>query len=66
MRLTSRQMQITELLVRSSGSYKEIATSLSIQPGTMRKHVENIFRALRVHSRSELWSEWRVFVEGLA
>lgn len=38
----------------SSGyTYTQIADELQIAPGTARKHIENIYRKLRVHSKSE-------------
>ncbi len=34
-------------------TYTQIADELQIAPGTARKHMENIYRKLRVHSKSE-------------
>lgn len=34
-------------------TYTQIADELQIAPGTARKHIENIYRKLRVHSKSE-------------
>jgi DNA-binding NarL/FixJ family response regulator len=52
--LTSRQREIAGLLSRTGLSYKEVASKLSISEGTMRKHVENVYRRVGVHSRAEL------------
>lgn len=52
--LTPRQREIARLLCNSGFSYKEIADRLGISGGTMRKHAENVYRRLRVHSRAEL------------
>lgn len=34
-------------------TYTQIADELQMAPGTARKHIENIYRKLRVHSKSE-------------
>lgn len=52
--LTTRQRQIAGLLSRTGLSYKEVASRLAISEGTMRKHVENVYRRVGVHSRAEL------------
>ena len=52
--LTVRQVEIARLLAESGFSYKQLADRLDISEGTMRKHAENIYRVLRVHSRAEL------------
>lgn len=52
--LTKRQTEIAALLAGTGLSYDEIAFLLGISCGTMRKHTENIYRRLDVHSRSEL------------
>lgn len=52
--LTSRQLQVARLLVSTSLGYKQIADRLGIRVGTVRKHVENIYRHFGVHSRPEL------------
>lgn len=50
--LTEREMEILKEL--SFGRvYTEIADALFIAPGTVRKHVENIYRKLQVHSKVE-------------
>ncbi|MDI1451539.1 helix-turn-helix transcriptional regulator [Polyangium sp. 6x1] len=53
-KLTPRQREVALLLSKSDLSYKEIANALELKEGTARKHVEHIYRALRVQSRSEL------------
>jgi DNA-binding CsgD family transcriptional regulator len=52
--LTPRQREIAQLMAETSLSYKEIARRLSISEGTLRKHVENIYRQINVRSRAEL------------
>jgi DNA-binding CsgD family transcriptional regulator len=52
--LTRTQRRIALLLVNSGDSIKQIADVLSIKDGTVRKHAENIYRALGVHSRPDL------------
>jgi DNA-binding CsgD family transcriptional regulator len=52
--LTPRQRQIAVLLIPTGYSYKEAASKLKISEGTMRKHAENVYRKLGVHSRPEL------------
>jgi DNA-binding CsgD family transcriptional regulator len=53
-RLTPRQREIALLFARTGLSYKEIAGRLGLSEGTVRKHAENIHRALGVHSRADL------------
>jgi DNA-binding CsgD family transcriptional regulator len=40
-------------LVRESQTNKEIALSLGVSPATIKRHVENIFRKLRLKNRVE-------------
>lgn len=50
--LTTREHEI--LVALSKGlSYEQIASNLYISYGTVRKHVENCYRKLRVHSKVE-------------
>jgi DNA-binding NarL/FixJ family response regulator len=58
-KLTPRQRQIAELLIQTGDSYKEIAHKLGISEGTMRKHVEQIYRIVKVHKRAELSTRTR-------
>lgn len=53
-RLTPRQSEVARLLANTGLSYKEIAVHLDICDGTVRKHVENVYRRIGVHSRMEL------------
>lgn len=48
--LTPREQQVAELVCRGfrNGS---IATRLSIQPGTVKAHVRNIYRKVKVKSK---------------
>ena len=50
--LTMREIEILEHLSKGN-SYEQIADNLYISYGTVRKHVENCYRKLRVHSRLE-------------
>ena len=50
--LTKREFEILELLAQGL-SYEQIAINLYISYGTVRKHVENCYRKLRVHSKIE-------------
>lgn len=52
--LTDRQQEIAKLLVGTGLSYKQIADRLGISEGTVRKHVEHVYRSAGVHSRAEL------------
>ena len=50
--LTAREVEILEHL--SNGlSYDQVATNLFISKGTVRKHVENIYRKLQVNNKVE-------------
>lgn len=50
--LTRRETEILEQL--SSGlNYNQIAENLFISPGTVRKHIENIYQKLHVHNKVE-------------
>lgn len=50
--LTQRQLEILEQL-RAGHSYQRIAEHLFISTGTVRKHIENIYRKLQVHNKVE-------------
>jgi len=51
-KLTKRELQILEQI--STGlTYQDIAENLSISPATVRKHIENIYQKLQVHSKVE-------------
>jgi len=52
--LSPRENEIAILLTTSGLSYKQIALELHISEGTVRTHVERIYRAFGVHSRAEL------------
>ena len=57
--LPPRLMEIGRLLISTSLANKEIAESLSIHEGTVRKHIERLYRALDVNSRAELSTRFR-------
>ncbi|MEM6271249.1 MAG: response regulator transcription factor [Bacteroidota bacterium] len=50
--LTPREREILDLLIDGL-SYQKIADQLFISYGTVRKHVENIYRKLEVHGKVE-------------
>jgi DNA-binding CsgD family transcriptional regulator len=50
--LTPREREILAM-VAGGGSNKEIANSLFVSAATVRKHLENIYAKLGVHSRTE-------------
>jgi DNA-binding NarL/FixJ family response regulator len=51
-KLTKRETEI--LLQLSKGlNYNEISENLIISPSTVRKHIENIYKKLQVHSKME-------------
>ena len=50
--LTPREIEILEHLSKGN-SYEQIADNLFISYGTVRKHVENCYRKLRVHNKLE-------------
>jgi DNA-binding CsgD family transcriptional regulator len=52
--LTKRQGETLRLLVSSPMSHKEIAAALKIKVGTVRKHIERLYRTYGVRSRLEL------------
>ncbi len=49
--LTAREREIIEL-VAEGGTNKEIAAALWISPGTVRRHLENAYAKLGVHTRT--------------
>jgi DNA-binding NarL/FixJ family response regulator len=48
--LTPREIELLELLKDGLG-YKQIGASLEISEGTVRKHLENIYRKLQVNNK---------------
>jgi DNA-binding NarL/FixJ family response regulator len=50
--LTERELEVLEHLSKGL-SYEQIADNLFISYGTVRKHVENIYRKLKVNNRVE-------------
>lgn len=50
--LSSREIDVLEQLGKGL-SYKVIANHLFISPSTVRKHIENIYKKLQVHSKIE-------------
>ena len=51
-KLTEREIDVLEQLSKGL-SYKVIAVNLILSTGTIRKHVENIYRKLQVHNKLE-------------
>lgn len=52
--LTPRQREVVALLIGTGLSCKQIAAKLDLSEGTVRTHMERIYRAFGVHSRPEL------------
>lgn len=50
--LTDRETEVLEQLAKGL-SYSIIADNLFISPGTVRKHIENIYKKLQVHNKIE-------------
>ena len=50
--LTKRETEILEQLATGL-SYQQIAENLFISPGTVRKHIENVYQKLQVHNKVE-------------
>lgn len=50
--LTKREIELLEHL-KNGLSYEKIASNLYISYGTVRKHIENIYRKLQVNNKVE-------------
>lgn len=50
--LTGREVEVLEQLSKGL-SYTTIADHLFLSPGTVRKHIENIYKKLQVHNKIE-------------
>ena len=50
--LTAREKRVLKLVVKAQ-SNKEIAKALRISPSTVKRHLENILRKLRLKNRVE-------------
>ncbi len=50
--LSKREVEVLEQLSKAL-SYKAIAENLFLSPSTVRKHIENIYKKLQVHSKIE-------------
>lgn len=50
--LTPREIDVLEQLSKGL-NYKKIADNLILSPGTVRKHIENIYKKLQVHNKLE-------------
>lgn len=50
--LTKREIEVLEFLSKGK-TYNAIAQSLFLSEGTIRKHVENIYKKLKVHNKVE-------------
>lgn len=49
--LSARELEILEQLSKGL-RYDQVAANLSISTGTVRKHIENIYRKLQVHNKT--------------
>ena len=50
--LSKREIEVLEQLSKGL-SYTAIADNLFLSPSTVRKHIENIYKKLQVHSKLE-------------
>ena len=50
--LTAREIDVLEQLSKGL-NYNKIAENLILSSGTVRKHIENIYRKLQVHNKLE-------------
>jgi LuxR family maltose regulon positive regulatory protein len=57
--LTNRELDVLELMAKRL-SNKEIAAALFISPGTVKRHIINVFQKLDVHKRQEAVSKARL------
>jgi DNA-binding NarL/FixJ family response regulator len=57
--LPRRLREIGDLLLNSGCAIKDIAGRLGIHEGTVRKHIERLYRAVGVNSRAELSNRFR-------
>ncbi|WNM19100.1 response regulator transcription factor [Flavobacterium capsici] len=51
-KLTTREVEVLEQLSKGL-NYNQIAENLFLSPSTVRKHIENIYNKLQVHSKIE-------------
>lgn len=51
-KLTNRETEVLEHLSKGL-NYVQIAENLILSTGTVRKHIENIYRKLQVHNKLE-------------
>ena len=56
--LTPREREVV-VLVAEGMTNAEIARRLWISPGTVRRHLENVFRKLEVHTRTAAVARFR-------
>ncbi|RFC46137.1 MAG: hypothetical protein DVB28_000141 [Verrucomicrobia bacterium] len=57
--LPPRLKEIGIMLINTGRAIKEIAEHLGIHEGTVRKHIERLYRSLGINSRAELSSRYR-------
>jgi DNA-binding NarL/FixJ family response regulator len=57
-KLSEREVEVLEHLSKGL-SYEQIADNLHISYGTVRKHIENCYRKLRVHSKVEAINKFK-------
>jgi DNA-binding CsgD family transcriptional regulator len=61
--LTPRQTEVAVALARTGGTNAQLARSLQISEGTVKKHLESVFRVLGVDSRSAAVAALRAMTE---
>lgn len=57
--LPPRLREIGDLLLNTGYAIKDISTRLGLHEGTVRKHIERLYRAVGVNSRAELSNRFR-------
>ena len=57
--LPRRLREIGGLLLNTGGAIKDISGRLGLHEGTVRKHIERLYRAVGVNSRAELTNRFR-------
>lgn len=54
--LSKREKEVLTLYSKGL-NYNQIAESLTISPATVRKHIENIYKKMKVHNKIEAIQE---------
>lgn len=57
--ITPREQEVLQLLAKGI-TYSEIARQLDITHETVKKHLKNIYRKLRVSNKIEALTKWKL------